>query len=156
MSRKAVLRSGLTRAKNQRLMKNLCACLLLLFSSVVAGAKSRSIVVTWPPNKPAIALTFDKFRQLGSHSGQNSYVSDVTVLNLTDNQIPSESFTVYLFDKNKIRIGQGSLQVTDLDGGQSTKIQFQFNSGGVPTSLKLSAKPQPAIVQPPSAGPPHP
>jgi hypothetical protein len=43
-------------------------------------------------------------------------------------------------DKNKVRIGEGLLQVSDLEAGQSAKIQLQFNSVGVPASLTLSAK----------------
>jgi hypothetical protein len=39
-----------------------------------------------------------------------------------------------------VRIGQGTLQVADLDAGQAARMQFQFNSVGVPASLALSAK----------------
>jgi len=94
----------------------------------------------WPPDKPALKLTFDKFRQQGSYAGQNTYLADVMLQNLTDKQIPRASFTVYFLDKNKVRIGQGLLQVADLEAGQSAKMQFQFNSVGVPASLTLSAK----------------
>jgi hypothetical protein len=137
-------------------MKMLCAGLLILSSSALYDAKSASIVVTWPPEKPALSLTFDKFRKQNGNAGQSSYVSEVTVLNLTDKQIPGETFTVYFFDRSRIKIGQASLQVTDLDAAQSAKIQFQFNSVGVPTSLRLSAKQQPPIVHPAPVVPPHP
>ena len=107
-------------------MKRLCTALLLIVLPVLtAFAKSDPpIVLTWPPEKPALKLTFDKFRQQGSYAGQNTYLSDVLVQNLTDKQIPRAFFTVYFFDKSKVRIGQGSLQVADLDAGQSAKMQF--------------------------------
>lgn len=106
-----------------------------------ALAKSEPpITLMWPPEKPALKLTFDKFREQSRYEGQNSYVSDVTLTNLTDKQIPRALFTVYLFDKNKVRIGEGQLQVANLEGGQTARMQFQFYSVGVPASLNLSAK----------------
>jgi hypothetical protein len=116
-------------------------CLIAFLVSLSALAKNEPpIVMLWPPEKPAIKLTFDKLRSQGSYVGQNTYVSDVTVQNLTEKQIPRAFFTVYFLDKNKVRIGQGTLQVADLDAGQSAKMQFQFSSVGVPASVTLSAK----------------
>jgi len=117
---------------------------------VAALAKNEPpITMLWPTEKPALKLTFDKFRQQSSYAGQNTYVSDVTVENLTDKQIPRAFFTVYFLDKNKVRIGQGMLQVADLEAGQAAKMQFQFNSVGVPASLTLSAKKD--MLAPPGA-----
>lgn len=121
-------------------MKRLCANLLIVLFTVAGFAKSEPIMVLWPQEKPALKLTFEKFRQQGTYSGQNVYLSDVTVENMTDKQIPHAFFTVYFLDKGKVRIGQGTLQVADLDAGQSAKIQFQFNSVGIPASLTISAK----------------
>ena len=94
----------------------------------------------WPPEKPTLKLTFEKFRQEGSYAGQSTYVSDVTIENLTDRQIPRAAFLIYFLDKNKVRIGQATLQVADLDSTRSAKMQFRFNSIGVPSSLAISAK----------------
>jgi hypothetical protein len=123
-------------------MKSLCAIFLIAFLSVLsAPAKTEPpIVLLWPPEKPALKLTFDRFRGQGSFQGQNAYSTDVTIENLSGKQIPHALFTVYFLDKNKVRIGQGTLQVADLDAGQSAKMQFQFTSVGVPASLALSAK----------------
>ena len=121
-------------------MKRACAVLLIAaLLPVIALAKSEPpIVMLWPPEKPAVKLTFEKFRQQGSYAGQNSYLSEVTVENLTDKQIPRAAFTVYFLDKNKVRIGQGTLQVGGLEASQTAKVQFLFNSVGVPSSLLLS------------------
>ena len=122
-------------------MKRICAALsIVVLAALSLLAKNDLIVIEWPTDNPALRLTFDKFRQQSSYAGQNVYTVDVVVQNLTDKQIPRASFTVNLFDKNKVRIGQGMLFVADLDAQQSAKMPFQFNSSGVPASLTLSAK----------------
>jgi hypothetical protein len=123
-------------------MKRLAAIALSLFLfALSASAKNDPpIVMLWPPDQPAVKLTFDKFRQQGSYAGQSAYVSDVTVENLTDRPIPRAAFLIYFFDRNKVRIGQGTLAVADLEPRQSAKIQFQFNSIGLPASLTISVR----------------
>lgn len=123
-------------------MKRFCALLLLVCASAIAAAARTEplITVLWPPEKPALKLTFDRFRGRGSYGGENAYAADVMVENLTDKQIPKAVFTVYFLDKNKIRIGDGTLQVADLEAGQTAKMQFAFVSVGVPASLNLVAE----------------
>jgi hypothetical protein len=113
---------------------------VVVFATILHAKNEPAIVMMWPSDKPALKLSFEKFRQTGSYSGQNSFVSDVTVQNLTGHQIPRASFTIYFMDKNKVRIGEGLLQVSDLEAGQSAKMQFQFNSLGMPTTVALSAR----------------
>jgi hypothetical protein len=113
---------------------------LVVFATVLQAKNEPAIVMMWPSDKPALKLSFEKFRQTGAYNGQNTFVSDVTVQNLTERQIPRASFTVYFMDKNKVRIGDGLLQVSDLEAGQKAKIQFQFNSVGMPSSVALSAR----------------
>lgn len=119
-------------------MKRICTSFLLCLVAVLpALAKSEPIVLQWPEDNPAIKLTFEKFREQSSYAGQTMYTADVVVENLTGKQIPRASFTVNFFDKNKVRIGQGTLQLTDLEAHQSAKIPLEFNSTGVPASLTL-------------------
>jgi hypothetical protein len=47
--------------------------------------------------------------------------------------------SVRLLDKQKVRIGDGVLRITDLGPNESTKIAFQFFTTGLPTSLSLAA-----------------
>jgi PEGA domain len=122
---------------------------LVVFTAALLAKNEPAIVMTWPADKPALKLTFEKFRQMGTYGGQSTFVSDVTVQTLTDKQIPRASFTVYFLDKNKVRVGDGLLQVSELEAGQAAKIQFQFNSVGIPTSLSLSAKKD--MLAPPGA-----
>jgi PEGA domain len=123
-------------------MKKPCAIVLLiaLFAAIGSAKNEPAITISWPSDKPALKLNFEKFRQMSAYGGQSVFVSDVTVQNLTDKQIPRASFNVYFMDKNKVRIGEGLLQVSDLEAGQSAKIQLQFNSVGIPANLTLSAK----------------
>jgi PEGA domain len=113
---------------------------IVVFTTVLQAKNEPAIVMMWPSDKPALKLSFEKFRQTGAYNGQNTFVSDVTVQNLTERQIPRASFTVYFMDKNKVRIGDGLLQVSDLEASQKAKIQFQFNSVGMPASVALSAR----------------
>ncbi len=95
----------------------------------------------WPnADKPILKLTFGTFRQIGAYAGQLSFVSDVTVENMSAKSIPRASFTVYLLDKNKVRIGDGVLRISDLGPGEQAKIAFQFNSVGIPATLSLNAR----------------
>jgi hypothetical protein len=114
--------------------------LVVLLTTPLLAKNEPAIVMTWPADKPALKLSFEKFRQTSTYAGQNTYISDVTVENLTARQIPRASFTVYFMDKNKVRIGEGLLQVSDLEAGQLAKIQLQFASVGVPASVALSAR----------------
>src|SRR6202161_3065397 len=123
-------------------MKRLCAALFLICIVAVAshGKNEPAITISWPSEKPALKLNFEKFRQMSAYGGQNGFLSALAVQNFTDKQIPRASFNVYFMDKNRVRIGEGLLLVSDLEAGQSAKIQLQFNSVGIPASLTLSAK----------------
>lgn len=123
-------------------MKRLSTALIVTtLLAVAAFAKNEPVIVMlWPAEKPVLKLSFDKFREQGSYSGQDSFLTNVIVENLTDKQIPRASFAVYFLDRNRVRIGQGNLLVNDLEARQSARIQFQFNSVGAPFSLTLSPK----------------
>ena len=116
-----------------------CLALVCLITSALF-AKEATVTLVWPQDKPAIKLTFGKFQQIGSLAGQNTYVCDVLVENLTDRPVPRATFTIYGNDKNNIRVGDGMLFVSDLNPQQQAKVRLQFNSVGLPVSLTISAK----------------
>lgn len=94
----------------------------------------------WPSQvKPTLKVTFNTFRQAGDYGGKRTLLSDVVVQNVSDKPIPHASFTVYLLDKEKVRIGNGVLVFDDLAPGESTKVQFQCSTVGVPVTLALAA-----------------
>jgi hypothetical protein len=123
------------------------ACCLLL-PTYFAAAKDKkdkdksepSIVMEWPDHaNPAIKLTFGRFNQLASYNGQLSLESHVLVENVSGKRIPQASFTVYLLDNAKVRIGNGMLGFSDLEAGEQARLSFQVFSLGIPTTLSLVA-----------------
>jgi len=106
-----------------------------------------SLVMLWPDSADAtIKLTFGKFVQLASYKGQLSLESQVLIENVSGKRIPLASFTVYLLDKDKIRIGNGNLSFADLDAGQQAKLAFQVFSLGIPSTLSLAARNDPSGI----------
>ena len=76
---------------------------------------------------------------MGDYGGKRTLVSDVVVQNVSEKPIPHASFTVYTLDKENVRIGNGVLVFDDLAPGESTKVQFQCSTVGVPVTLALAA-----------------
>jgi PEGA domain-containing protein len=120
-------------------------CLTMLVAFVAAKDKKDKaeslIVMLWPDHEnPVLKVTFERFNQLASYNGQLSLESHVLVENLSGKRIPQASFTVYLTDKDKVRVGNGMLGFNDLEPGQQVKLAFQVFSTGVPTGLSLVAR----------------
>lgn len=116
-----------------------CVSSLLLAASVFAK-DAPGIVMFWPSQeKPSLKVTFTTFRQMGEYGGKRTLVSDVVVQNVSDKSIPHASFTVYMLDKEKVRIGNGVLVFEDLAPGETTKVQFQCATVGVPATMTLAA-----------------
>jgi len=69
---------------------------------------------------------------------EHTYISDVEALNLSDKAISGASFSLYLFDKGKARIGQGYINLTNVSAGETVKFQITIAASGSPTSLALS------------------
>jgi len=120
--------------------KRIFACLYFLLGAVALFAAGKpEVVVSWPDVNPTIRLAFGTFREVGNYAGQTSFVSDVVVENLSSRAIPQASFTVYLFDKSRVRIGEGIIRINNLRSRERTKVAFQFQSVGSPSSLTLAA-----------------
>lgn len=118
-----------------------------IFTIVIAAilsstsfAKDVPLTLVWPEDKPAVKFTFGKLQQMSSYAGQNTYVSDVVVENLTGKTIPRSTFTLYGYDKNHIRIVDGQVTVSDLDPKQQVKVHLQFNASGVPVTFSILQK----------------
>ena len=121
---------------------------LLVVSSLVFGKDKKdkdksapAMVMLWPnAGTPTLKLTFERFTQLAEYNGQLSLESHVLIENLSGKLIPQASFTVYMLDKDRVRVGNGTLNVSDLDANQQVKISFQVFSVGIPASLSLVAR----------------
>src|SRR6266851_1433258 len=133
-----------------------------VLASAVCLAKASSITLQWPQDKPAIKLTFGKFQQIAVLAGQSTFVCDVVVENLSDKPVPRAStaenlwnkkisglgFNLYLYDKNKVRIGDGWITIENVPPGQSVKFQTTVHALGTPVSVELAVNSVPAELQP--------
>jgi hypothetical protein len=95
----------------------------------------------WPSQDSAtLKLTFGQFRSVAAYEGKLTLVSDVVIENLSSKVMPQASFSVFLLDKDRVRIGNGLLVVNDLSPGESVKVLFQCDSVGAPATLSIGAK----------------
>jgi hypothetical protein len=114
--------------------------LLVLWIALAAGQDDSPITVLWPSNdKPSLKLTFGKFQQSGMVNGQWIFVSDVTAQNVSDQGMPRSVFTVFLSDKNGVRIGRARLQFSEIGPYLTQKAQIQFSATGTPAGVTLLA-----------------
>jgi hypothetical protein len=119
-----------------RLRISLLAFLFLPLIAIAAEAPQQ--VVMWPVTGTWILkFSFGKFKSLGSNGSQRSYSTDVTAENLSSKLIALQRFTLYLFDKNKVRIGEAWMEVSNLGPAQTVKFQTTFSTSGNPVSLSV-------------------
>jgi len=80
--------------------------------------------------------------------GQASYyTTDTTAENLWNKKISSADFTLYVYDKEKVRIGDAYLSISDVDPGSLIKFQTFLNVSGVIASMEVVPKTLPAELQ---------
>jgi len=124
-----------------------CACLTFLSLLIPAAAGKDQAVqtVTWPESGvPILRFTFSKFKEVGAFRSERTYVTDATAENLWSKPIAEATFSLYLYDKNKTRIGEGYISVSNVAHAQVIKFQTTVNSSGTPVSVSLAPKSLPA------------
>jgi len=113
------------------------ACLCVTASAKEPPAQ----VIVWPENgAPVLRFNFYKFKQTGSTGNQRTYEIDTTAENLSDKLIPNANFFLYLFDKSRIRIGEGWITLTNVGPGETVKFETTASTSGVPTSVALETR----------------
>lgn len=114
-------------------------CSLLLFLAIPAAAKDTPLqVIDWPTTgTPAIRFTFGKFKSLPGMGSLHAYVMDTMAENLSPRLITSARFSVYLFDKNSIRIGEDVIALNNVGPGETVKFQTTVMSSGNPVSVSV-------------------
>jgi PEGA domain len=125
----------------------------VLFLTLAVGlspAKDTSTqVINWPQAGPTIVrVTLGKFKELGSISSQRTYVIDTTAENLWSKKISHLGFNLYLYDKNKVRIGDGWITLENIVPGQTVKFETTVHTIGTPVSVELMPNSVPAELQP--------
>jgi hypothetical protein len=114
---------------------------VLLLLSMLAFAKEQPAqVIVWPATgAPVFRFTLGKFKETGSNGSQRIYNIDIVAENVSDKKVSRAAFSLYLFDKNKARIGDGWISLTDATPGQAIKFQTTVSTSGTPTSAAIQA-----------------
>jgi PEGA domain len=114
--------------------------LLLAFVTPLALAKDTPFqVVSWPESgQPLLRFTFSKFKEIGGMGKERTYITDTAVQNLSDKTISNASFSLYVFDKDKARVGEGYMNLTNVAAGQTVKFQITLAASGTPASVTVS------------------
>jgi len=128
--------------KRRQLAIALCLAFLVPFTFAKEKKDAaQPIILLWPDeNNPTLRVTFGRFTQLAAYNGQLSLESPVLIENMSGKRIPEASLTVYMMDKDGVRVGDGMLSTNDLEPGQQVRVAFQVFSVGIPVRLKLVAR----------------
>jgi hypothetical protein len=112
---------------------------MVLLLAIPAWAKEAPFqVIDWPTVNPALRFTFGKPKQLDSMRGNTRvYVMDTLAENLSPRLISSAQFSVYLFDKNKVRVSEDFITLNNLGPGETTKLQLTLTASGIPVSISI-------------------
>ena len=115
---------------------------LTLFVAMAAYAKDPPAqVIVWPESgTPVLRFTFGKFKEVGSLGNERSYVTETTAENLWSKAISNANFALYLYDKNKTRIAEATINVSNVAPGETVKFQTTIASSGPPASLSVVAR----------------
>ncbi len=121
------------------------AILLLFLTVAICSVSAKDApfqIVTWPESgQPVLRFTFSKFKEISGMGKERTYVTDTIAENLSDKAIANASFSLYVFDKDKARIGEGYINLTNVSVGQTVKFQITLAASGNPVSLTVSSSP---------------
>lgn len=120
-------------------LRSAVALAFFLITAVHGFAKVNPLqVIDWPDSgTPVLRFTFGKFKSLPSMGSLHGYVLDTTAQNLSDRVIASKRFSVYLFDKNHVRVGEDVVAVSNVGPGETVKFETTVSTSGQPVSLTL-------------------
>jgi hypothetical protein len=112
---------------------------LLLLLTAPALAKDAPLqVIDWPATgTPVVRFTFGKFKPLPGMNNLHGYVMEITTENLSPRLIPAARFSLYLFDKNKVRVGEDAIGLSNVGPGEAVKFETTIMASGVPASVSI-------------------
>lgn len=106
-------------------------------------------VINWPPTgSTIIRISLGKSKEISSISSQRNYIIETTAENLWSKKISRIGFNLYIYDKNKVRIGDGWITVENIAPGQTVKFETTVHTVGAPASFELTPNSLPAELQP--------
>jgi hypothetical protein len=112
---------------------------ILLLLTVPAVAKDTPLqVIDWPATgTPIVRFTFGTFKPLPGMRNLHGYVMDTSAQNLSPKLISNARFSIYLFDKNKVRIGEDAIALSNLGPGEVVKFETTVSTSGAPVSVSI-------------------
>jgi hypothetical protein len=123
-------------------MSRICVFALLIAMSFPAFAAKDTVfqTVDWPDSgQPVLRFTFSKFKAItGGVGKEHTYVTDSTAENISDTRLPAVNMALYVFDKSHARIGDGSINLTNVGPHETVKFEITLYASGVPASLSLA------------------
>jgi len=123
--------------------------LSVVFIAVSNAKEPPPLVIDWPASgKTVLRFSFGKFKELSSVGKQHVYSTDVTAENLWEKKISRADFTLYVFDKAKVRIGKGWISISDVSPAGVVKFQTTITASGVISSMELVPQSLPPELQP--------
>ncbi len=122
-------------------LRNSCLFFALLLAAGSALAKDTPLqTIDWPANSTAVLrFTFGKFKPLPGMGPLHGYVLDVTAQNLSSKRIANAQFHVYLFNKDKMRVGEDGIEVNNVSPGETVKFETTVTASDTPVSVTLEA-----------------
>src|SRR5258708_3947560 len=131
------------------LVRSALTAVFLLSMPTALAKDPPAQTINWPESGATIVrFTFGKFKEIGELAGARSYIVDTTAQNLWTKPIPDATFSLYLYDKNKVRIGEGYITLSSVAPGQTIKFQTTIGASGAPVSISLSARSLPPELGP--------
>jgi hypothetical protein len=114
-----------------------------------ADAKEPAVqVIVWPASgSPVLRFTLGKLKELSSSGRQHSYSVDVGAENVWSKTISRADFSLYVFDKDKTRIGEGWISISDLTPRAAVKFQTSIQASGAAVSIALAPRSLPSELQ---------
>jgi len=123
--------------------------LCVVFLTLANAKEAQPLVIEWPASGTTVLrFSFGKFKELSSLGKQHVYTTDVTAENLWNKKISRADFTLYIYDKAKVRIGEGWISISDVSPGGVVKFQTNITASGAINSMELVPQSLPPELQP--------
>jgi hypothetical protein len=115
--------------------------LVILCSLSAAWSKDNPTApINWPAENPVLQFTVNKVVRTAEYGGQQNWVVEVAVKNLSPKRISEATFDLYLLDKQQVRIGTGWLQISNVGASETVKVSVNVATAGAPNSFSLAPK----------------
>lgn len=111
---------------------------ILIFCCLGIAKDPPAQVLVWPEQGTAVVrFSFGRFKEVGSLGKERTFVTETTAENLWSKPIPEATFSLYLFDRSKVRIGQATVIVNNVQPGETVKFQTTIAASGPPVSIAI-------------------